>query len=492
MINLDFFYLLSPVLGYVMQWLYMLVNNYGWAIIIFTFIVRIAMFPLSMKQQKSQTRMAAHQPMIKEIQKKWANDRNRQTQEVQKFYQENNLKMAAGCAPMLINFLVIFGIIGVIQSPLEHILRIDEAQLSEGYSIVNSYEPEKNILQDFYTQQTILTDEVKKNPKLFTDGVDVTFTAEEAAAMGLTSAATPESTSASTSGSTSAPEQTVAADGSVTRKMSMSQESVDSINDFNFSLNLFGNEINLAVVPDFSQFWTLILPILSLVTMALSQVLIMFTSGQQAMGKASMWAMTIIMGVMFGFFAFRVPIGFSLYYTVSNIVMTIQQMVLRRMYNPVKIREQVEREIEERRAAKKNQKKKVLVQEVNGELVSTEVSEAELNRARLERARAMDAERYKEESGPPQDEDERAQNARNQDELRYSGGGDAEEAKPAEQTSLIEGKPPEGEDERPGASASVIKDYEAPQYKPGRRKRARNNKGDAPSTGEQSTDENNK
>ena len=69
---MGFLGILGLPLGYVLQWIYELVGNYGWAIILFTVAVRLAFFPLQIKQQKSTARMAAYQPMIAEIQKKYA------------------------------------------------------------------------------------------------------------------------------------------------------------------------------------------------------------------------------------------------------------------------------------------------------------------------------------------------------------------------------------------------------------------------------------
>ncbi len=391
---MDLFYLLSPLLGIVMRGLYFVVSNYGWAIILFTFLVRILMFPLSMKQQKSQARTSAYQPMIKEIQKKWANDRNKQNEEVQKFQQENGIKMSAGCLPMVINMLVLFGVIGVIQSPLQHILSIPQGELAAGYSIVNYHHPESNVLADTYTQQTILIDEIKANPELFIEGVDVVETLPQSDSTPSSAAQSAASGSASGSVSASGAGGDAGTPPGTTVHYAMSQESIDAIQKFDFTLNLFGWKIDLATAPDFGNFWTLVMPILSLLTMFGSQAIIMLFGGTgQQQGKVSMIVMTVIMGVMFAFFAFRVPLGFSLYYTVSNVVMTIQQLVLRKIYDPAKIREQVEAEIEAKRQEKKA-KKKVTIKNDAGEVLDLDVPESELVRMRLQRARELDAEKY--------------------------------------------------------------------------------------------------
>ena len=67
---------------------YLLVNNFGLAIIIFTFIVKAAMFPLNIKQQKNMAASQLFQPKVQEIQKKYKNDKQKQQEELAKLQQQ--------------------------------------------------------------------------------------------------------------------------------------------------------------------------------------------------------------------------------------------------------------------------------------------------------------------------------------------------------------------------------------------------------------------
>ena len=53
---------------------------------------------------------------------------------------------------------------------------------------------------------------------------------------------------------------------------------------------------------------------------------------------------------------FTVPVGFSLYYTASNVVMLVQSIILKKMYDPEEMKKQVQAEIEAKRAEKKKKK----------------------------------------------------------------------------------------------------------------------------------------
>ena len=80
--GMNFFYILSGPLGYVMEWIYKLIPNYGWDIILFTLLITIIKIPLQLNQQKSMARMSAFQPMVAEIQKKYRDKPEKQQEEL--------------------------------------------------------------------------------------------------------------------------------------------------------------------------------------------------------------------------------------------------------------------------------------------------------------------------------------------------------------------------------------------------------------------------
>lgn len=490
--DMGIFNVLAVPLGIAMKWLYQLVQNYGWTIIIFTFVVRIVMFPLTLKQQKSTARMSAYQPMLQEIQKKWANDKNRQQQETQKFYEENNIKMSAGCAPMLINMLVLFGIIAVIQAPLNYIVQVDgldsTTQINTGLAIVQASEAEgEDIAAEGYTQQSLLIGQMKENPEKFTTGAEVPFVDDKVYVLKT-------GESYKDGAIVTGDDNKVVAENATLKQASVDVKYVEAVDNFNF--RFMG--LNLAQPPTLSDWVTLIMPILSLLTMVASQLIMMKTS-PSTQGKGQMIIMTVVFGVMFGFFAFRVPAGFSLYYTVSNLVMTLQQLLVKKIHDPEKIKAEVEAEIEERKKAKKSKKKVVVVDEATGEAIDKEIEESELVKLRLAKARELDAKKYGgsgNSSADKKDEKEdakakeAAEKARKLDEEKY--GNKPEENKekskaaPAEDAEDAPDAPEAEAAEAPAGEQSAADADEAQkadeaeagdkEYKPGRRKRASQNK----------------
>ena len=326
--------ILATPLGFIMEWIYKIIPNYGWALIIFTLLTKVLMYPLSVKQQKSTARMSAYQPMMQEIQKKWANDKQRMNEEMMKFQQESGFSMTAGCLPMAVNMFVIFGLIQVVYRPLQYIIRVPVEAINQAMTFAN-------IPQASAAAQNMLISAVQANPSQFTEFFG---------------------------------------------------EKVTEISNFNFMFM----GIDLAQMPQWgfnvAAFVSIILPLLSIVSMIAVQIITMKMTGQEMQG-AMKW-MPWMMSVMFGYFCFTVPVGFSLYYTASNIFGFIQSVMLKKMYDPEKMKAQVQAEIEAKRAEKKK-KKQVVVKTETGETVEKNVTEAELARIRLAKAREMDEERYK-------------------------------------------------------------------------------------------------
>lgn len=109
-------------LGWLMETIYSLVNNYGLAIIIFTILTKVVLFPLSLKQQKSAAQMQKVKPLLEQAQKKYANNKQKLNEETMKIYQEYGINPAGGCLPLLIQLPFIWALYRVIQQPYTYIL----------------------------------------------------------------------------------------------------------------------------------------------------------------------------------------------------------------------------------------------------------------------------------------------------------------------------------------------------------------------------------
>ena len=117
--------------GAILHFFYNFFGNYGLAIIGFTFVVNVILLPLTWKQQKSTTKMQAIQPELTKIQEKYKNDKEKQSAEMMKLYQENNINPMGGCLPLLIQLPIIFILYRIVYSPITHMLGYSAEKLAE-------------------------------------------------------------------------------------------------------------------------------------------------------------------------------------------------------------------------------------------------------------------------------------------------------------------------------------------------------------------------
>ena len=90
--------------------------GYGIAIILLTFVTRIVILPLSIKQLKSMRALQAFGPQIKELNERYKDDPQRKQRELMKFYQENNINPLASCIPLLLQLPVFFALFSLLRS----------------------------------------------------------------------------------------------------------------------------------------------------------------------------------------------------------------------------------------------------------------------------------------------------------------------------------------------------------------------------------------
>jgi YidC/Oxa1 family membrane protein insertase len=85
-----------------LNWLHFSLHlPWAWSIVALTVIVRMVLVPLTVRQIHSMQNLQRFAPQMKEIQKKYKSDKQKQNEELMKFYRENNINPAASCLPML-------------------------------------------------------------------------------------------------------------------------------------------------------------------------------------------------------------------------------------------------------------------------------------------------------------------------------------------------------------------------------------------------------
>ena len=92
------------------------VGDWGLAVIVLTVIVRLILTPLMAHSTKSTARMQVMQPKLQEIQERYANDPERQAEELRKVYAEMKFNPLGGCLPIFLQMPIFFGLFEVVRN----------------------------------------------------------------------------------------------------------------------------------------------------------------------------------------------------------------------------------------------------------------------------------------------------------------------------------------------------------------------------------------
>ena len=150
------FQFFANMFGYLLQWMYNLVNNYGLAIILFTVTIKIILIPLSIKQQKTMKKSAELHEKMKVIQFKYKNDQEKMNQEIMSLYKTEKMSPFSGCLTAIIQMLLLLSIFYLVRSPITFMQKLPQEnvnnyinQLKEGEKAVSNVYPEIDLIREY-------------------------------------------------------------------------------------------------------------------------------------------------------------------------------------------------------------------------------------------------------------------------------------------------------------------------------------------------------
>lgn len=145
---------ISNLFGYILNFIYELVQNYGIAIIIFSVLLKLILLPLSIKQQKTMKKTAKIQVKVKELQEKYKNDQVKMNQEMMDLYKKENMSPFSGCLSSIIQIFLLLAIFGLVRSPLTYMKKVDmdtinnyKTEMQQNEKNVSASYPEISILK---------------------------------------------------------------------------------------------------------------------------------------------------------------------------------------------------------------------------------------------------------------------------------------------------------------------------------------------------------
>lgn len=273
----------GSIFGYVLWAAFQLVSNFGIAIILFTLIFKVVLFPSSVKQQKSMAANARIQLKQKELQRKYANNKQKYNEELQKLYQKENVKPFGGCMSSLLPMFVMLGIYYSVISPITNVLHIAEDKVTQLSNYICSIPGVLQSENTIYNQINIL-------------GVFNKVSADE-------------------------------------NVINILGDDFDKLNSFSEGFNFLG--IDLLGTPKVDGGILFIIPILCLVTSVGSQIFMMYMKGSPMKNQQGcMKYMFIALPLMTAWFAYIAPAAVGFYWIWSNIFGFVQTIIMNKFYSP--------------------------------------------------------------------------------------------------------------------------------------------------------------
>ena len=168
---MDFAYYILMPFTWLLQLFYDLTGSYGFALILFAVVVKLILFPFSLKGKKSMIQMNMLSGKMQQIQRKYANDKQRQNLEIQKLYEKEKVNPMGGCLWSLLPIFILLPLYAIIRQPMKYMMGLDENQITTLIDVLNQYaataiDPSKNVYYQLIASNVLFEnfDAVVQNP----------------------------------------------------------------------------------------------------------------------------------------------------------------------------------------------------------------------------------------------------------------------------------------------------------------------------------------
>lgn len=278
--------------GFVLRLIYETVGfgNYAISIVLLTLFARLLMVPSTIKQQKSMAKTQRIQAKIRKIQEKYAGDQKRIQEETQALYSREGFNpMGSGCAPFLIQFILLFGLIGAIYYPLSNFLpNISDAEIKLLTDAVKNLVGDSAMAKSTHLSELLVIDKISE-----LQGIE-----------------------------------------------GVSQATYDAISKIDFSFfGLFSlGDIPMNFKGSFHPIWLIpVLSTLSTLGSSLYSQIKQKQTGVNPQANKSLGCMTVGMALFSLYFVINYPAGIGIYWIASGIFGLITSIIVGHFYNPKKM-----------------------------------------------------------------------------------------------------------------------------------------------------------
>ena len=119
----------------ILAWINSWIGNWGWAMVIFTLMIRLVLTPLDIKSRVSMRKTTKLQPQLQALQKKYANDKDKLNQKTAELYRKEKINPLSSCLPLLLTWPVLIAVFAAMRTAANREL------LSQVTDILNNHAP---------------------------------------------------------------------------------------------------------------------------------------------------------------------------------------------------------------------------------------------------------------------------------------------------------------------------------------------------------------
>lgn len=320
---------ISNLFGYLLNFLYELVNNnFGFAIILFSILLRIILLPVTIKQQKSMEKTNKIQGELKSLQFKYKNNPEMLNKETMELYKREKISPFSGCLSGIVQIIIILSVFYLVSQPLTYMKKANDKN-PELKTVVEQYKNEikesnnnKTRYIEIATIARIRDDynEIIKNENNNEDNKEVIENQEK-----------PEST-----------EQTEPVEKQEEKEdLGKKKEILEKLN---INMEFLGLDLSKVPTENLKDFTVYIIPVLYVISSFISIKLTTNTQNKakkkeekndnkeevDAMSQMSK-SMSYMMPIMTLSIAFIAPLGLALYWFVSNVLMILERFIIKKI-----------------------------------------------------------------------------------------------------------------------------------------------------------------
>lgn len=295
----------ANLFGYILNFIYELVKNYGLAIIIFSIIIKVIMIPISIKQQKTMKKSTKLQAKMKEIQVKYKNNPEKLNEATMELYKSENMSPFSGCLSAIVQIVLLFAVFFLVKSPLTYMKKVDSNVIDKYVKIMqqnelsttNSGYPEIELIREAENIRKLKEQENTENTENQEGQED---------------------------------------------KIALAEIKDEEIDDLYINMDFFG--LNLAQIPTKSSDWkAYIIPVLYVIVSIVSMRITNASTpkveqkdkkdGEEDFDPMAQMNknMNLMFPIMYVTVALIAPLGLALYWLMNSLLMIVEKLALNRL-----------------------------------------------------------------------------------------------------------------------------------------------------------------